>query len=177
MNKPASDYIYNFQKREKYATTIAWAIPSREAIDVITNFVGQETVLEIGAGLGYWAKLLQDKGVSIIPTDNKEIHWKHSKQSSYTKVIHAKHTDSIKKYKEATVLFLCWPPYDEPMAEESLRLFKGTRLIYIGENYGGCNATDDFFNLLEEQWLLFKEIYIKQWDGIHDYLSLYERKI
>ena len=167
----------HFQEREKYITTIGWAIPSDEAINEITNFVGQETILEIGAGLGYWAKLLQDKGVIVIPTDNKETHWKHSKHPLHTKVIRAKHTDAIKKYKEASVLFLCWPPYDKPMAEESLNLFKGRKVIYVGEEQEGCNATDGFFNLLEKEWSLIKNIRIEQWWGLHDYLALYERKI
>ena len=169
--------IDHFQEREKYTSTIAWAIPSNEAINEITNFVGQEIILEIGAGLGYWAKLLQDKGVIIIPTDNKETFWKHSKQLPYTKVIRARHITAIKKYKEASVLFLCWPPHNKPMAEESLNLFKGRKLIYIGEDQEGCNATDGFFSLLEKEWSLIKNIHIEQWWGLNDYLALYERKI
>ena len=50
------------QEREKYTANISWAIPSDEAISAISIFVGNETIIEIGAGLGYWAKLLQDKG-------------------------------------------------------------------------------------------------------------------
>lgn len=74
-------------------------------------------------------------------------------------------------------LFLCWPPYDEPMAYEALKAFKGQYLWYIGEDEGGCTAGDDFFQLLDSQWELIEtcpEFY--SWSGLHDELRLYRRK-
>lgn len=168
--------LSDFNKRSKYVNTIAWAIPDDNAIAQIASFVKNETILEIGAGLGYWAKLLQDKGVKIIPTDSKATSWKHNQLPAYTNVLRLTHKQAIKKFSDASALFLCWPPYDAPMATESLKAFKGNKLIYIGEGESGCNDDNEFFNLLSEQWDLQEEIPIKQWWGIHDGLFLYQRK-
>jgi uncharacterized UPF0146 family protein len=168
--------LSDFKKRDKYVNTIAWAIPDDNAIAQIASFVKEETILEIGAGLGYWAKLLQDKGVKIIPTDSKEMDWKHNQLPAYTDVICLSHKQVLKKYSDASVLFLYWPPYDSPMATESLSAFKGDKLIYIGEGEGGCNGDDRFFDMLSEYWLEKKVVVIPQWWGIHDRLFLYCRK-
>lgn len=171
----SKDLLANCHEREKYTQTIAWAIPDDNAISKICEFVREETILKIGAGLGYWAKLLRDKGVKIIPTDTKESNWKHNSNPSYLKIICENHVKAIEDFPESTVLFLAWPPYSDKMAEESLVLFKGSKLIYIGESMRGCNATDEFFDILLKEWELKEEIAIQQWDGLHDGLFLYKR--
>ena len=176
MMAPIKEMLSNFEARDKYIGTIAWAIPSDEAIKSIQEFVGGDTILEIGAGLGYWAMLLRQKGVNIIPTDNKEMSWKHSAVPTYIPIIKKRHLKALSCYHEASVLFLCWPPYDRPMAYESLNAFEGNKVIYIGEPKCGCNATDAFFDLLEEQWQLSECVHIPQWDYLHDSMFLYERR-
>ena len=49
----------------------SYSIPSEEALQAIAS-IG-EPMVEIGAGKGYWAKLLQEKGVDIVATDRSEI--------------------------------------------------------------------------------------------------------
>lgn len=60
--------------RKPFVYNYSWAIPSREAIKEIVCFVGTDKCLEIGAGRGLWAFLLQEAGVSIIATDNYSEH-------------------------------------------------------------------------------------------------------
>lgn len=47
---------------EKYA----WAIPDERALTILKSF---SPLIEIGSGKGYWAKLLQNRGVDIIGFD------------------------------------------------------------------------------------------------------------
>jgi hypothetical protein len=172
---PIKEMLSSFEERRKYTSTVAWAIPSDEAIKSIQTFAGGDTILEIGAGLGYWAMLLKEQGVNNIPTDNKEMCWKHSATPTYIPVIRKRHLKALSSYPEVPVLFLCWPPYNTPMADEALNAFKGNKVIYIGEDEGGCNADGNFFNLLEEKWKLNKCVFIPQWYGLHDRMFLYER--
>jgi len=167
--------IKDWSKRDEYVNKTAWAIPSKEAIQSISQFAGKETILEIGAGLGYWAMLIIKKGGKIIATDSKKSNWKHNANPPYVPIIKMNHKKALKTFTNASVLFLCWPPYDTPMAYESLEGFQGNKLIYIGEGDGGCNGTDEFFQLLNEHWKEIKTVNIKQWYGIHDRLFLYER--
>ena len=44
----------------------AWAIPDERALHILARF---SPLIELGAGRGYWARLLRDRGVDIIAFD------------------------------------------------------------------------------------------------------------
>ena len=73
-------------------------------------------------------------------------------------------------------LFLCWPPYDDPMASNCLKAYKGNTLIFIGESKGGCTANYEFFRMLVDEWEQIEDIYIPHWPTIYDSMSVYHRK-
>jgi hypothetical protein len=50
-------------------------------------------------------------------------------------------------------------------------------VVYIGEHWWGCTATDAFHRLLDNEWEKINEIAIPQWDGIHDRVFVYKRKL
>ena len=50
----------------------------------------------------------------------------------------------------ANCLILIWPPYNDPMAHEALIIFQKkanstSRIIYWGEEMGGCTTNDAFY--------------------------------
>ena len=71
---------------------------------------------------------------------------------------------------------MSWPPYDNPMAYESLKAFRGNKIIYIGEGSGGCTGCDKFHNELNNNWNAMGTVGIPSFDGIYDQLYLYGRK-
>lgn len=169
-----------FLQRGFFAQRFSWAIPSMLAIQEIAEFADGETILEIGAGMGLWARLLRDSGVKVVATDPYPGTSYSDPQREYVGVYTTveKLTDeqALVAYPDADVLMLCWPPYQDPMADYALRAFTGSRVVYIGEYLGGCNATDRFFYQLEE-WsaLQIRQILLPQWAGIHDSLYLCRR--
>ncbi len=70
-------------------------------------------------------------------------------------------------------LMLCWPPYDNSMAIEALRRYRGKTVIYVGEGNGGCTADDAFDEELSTKWTLVDELMIPQWRGLHDSVHVY----
>ena len=44
----------------------SWAIPDERALQILESFA---PLIEIGAGKGYWARLLRDRGVDILAFD------------------------------------------------------------------------------------------------------------
>lgn len=44
----------------------SWAVPDKRSLNILKNFA---PLVEIGSGLGYWAKLLQSEGVDVLPYD------------------------------------------------------------------------------------------------------------
>ena len=59
--------------RDRVCHWSAFAVPDREALALIRDFStsvnGEGRILELGAGTGYWARLLRNEGVKITPTD------------------------------------------------------------------------------------------------------------
>lgn len=49
-------------------------------------------------------------------------------------------------------------------------------MLLIGEGNGGCNADDELFQRLADEWEEIGDFSIPQWPGIHDYIALYRRK-
>lgn len=69
-----------------------------------------------------------------------------------------------------------WPYMDESISTRVISIFKGNKVIYVGEGEGGCTATKGFFRILEHDYNKVSTVDIPQWVGLHDYVSLWERK-
>lgn len=155
--------------RDKLVRKYAWAIPTPEALKAIAKY---PSIIEIGAGTGYWAYLLKKMGVDVICYDTSigdkppEYAW-HLIENGDERSI-GDHVDRA--------LFLCWPNYDSPMAANCLKIYKGDIVIYIGEGSGGCTGDDEFHDMLEKEWTEIENIKILKWFGIYDHLCIFRRK-
>lgn len=145
----------------------AWAIPNEEALQTIEKY---GPIVEIGAGGGYWAMLLRNRGVKVDAYDESP-HSNHWVRYGWSEVA----VGSYQKAATKKTLLLCWP-YMNDMAENCLWRFQGKTIIYIGEHEGGCCATDQFFEKLRRHFRQVDDVEIPQWPGIHDYLSVWRRK-
>jgi hypothetical protein len=171
-------FMINSQLRQKYVKKYSWAIPTREVIDTIYNATSGKSILEVGAGNGFWASLLTKRGSTIIPTDSFESHG-FTQDNTFMPIENLEAVQAIQAHPECEALMLVWPPYDTDMAEKALKAFKGSTVIYIGEGHGGCNANDAFFNELHKNWDELRtddDACVPNWDGIHDYLQVHQRK-
>ncbi|KKN50718.1 hypothetical protein LCGC14_0629790 [marine sediment metagenome] len=189
---PEEEYLTNLRRKDTFRTEYGWSVPTKKAIQKLKSFIGNEKVLEVGAGKGLWAKLMQDTGISITPTDlyaGQETPYLSGK--SFTEVQQMDASDAINRFSDHTVLFLNWPPYDSPMADEALKTFRGNKVIYVGEGSSGCTGDDCFHNQLGREWKMVDaacipedpysedwkrqdtKINIPQWEGIHDCIHFY----
>ena len=163
-------YIY----RSDFNSKFTYCIPTREVLFKIAQF---ENIIEIGAGCGYLAFLLNKHfECDIIATDildplnNK---WTNKKEP-WTNIEILSGVDAVKKYPKSTLL-TCWPPYNDSLAFDALTAYKGKNLIYIGEDEGGCTGCDNFHNLLSTDWKRIECIRIPNWKTIHDAVFIYKR--
>lgn len=167
--------IKAYGRRKIFIEKYSWAVPSYDAITTIANFVKDDVILEIGSGSGLWASLLRAEGTHIYPTDKQESCWQHE-HGKFCHVERLTASQAIKKYNEdCNALMMVWPPYNKRMAYYALSAFKGNKVIYIGEGYGGCTGCDKFHQLLAKEWELKQEVNIPQWYDIHDGVYLYDR--
>jgi hypothetical protein len=168
-------YIKEFLLKQLFIKYFSFAIPSLDSIFKIKDFVNTDQILEIGAGNGLWAGLLTFVGCDIIATDNWSKNWKTG-SVKYIDVENLDENQAIEKYHTANVLFLCWPPTDG-MAYNSIKLFKGGKLIYIGERVNDTvTGGAAFHQMLSNDWTESLYIKIPTWRGGEDAIYLYTRK-
>lgn len=142
----------------------SWAIPSPEALGFILATLDGRSVVEVGAGNGYWAWMLAQSGVAVNaydlhPVGSEHTWFGHREVEKFSDYFgEYEHTEfypveqagseAVKRPENASrVLFLCWPTMD-PWAAECVANFQGDTIIYIGEGPGGCTADSQFFWLV-----------------------------
>ena len=170
-------YKSPFEDRSKWCKKYSWAVPSMEALDRIAAL---GPIIEIGAGTGYWAYLLRELGVDVKAFDvappgavNVKNGW-HDGAETWTKVCRGGPERAA--YEAHRTLFLCWPPYDTPMAYHALKCYRGNTLVYIGEDSYGCTGDEAFHDLLYREW--DREWFsIPSYESIHDGMQICTRKI
>ena len=135
-------------------------IPSSH-VDEIANFSSKSTIVELGAGTGYLAYLLRQRGVTVraldcSPTQMDPLVNTNRKQKVETNKYHGAtpsfslvergQLESFKRVfrelrqkKQTCTLLLSYPPPDSEMGFHALKAFVdmgGTKFVYIGEFQG-----------------------------------------
>jgi hypothetical protein len=154
----------------------AFGVPNDAALDAIAC---HGPIVELGAGTGYWAYLLRQRGVDIVAYDaappglTPNVHYFEPRTWADVVLggieVLAAHADRA--------LFLCWPGYRDPFAYQALTAYSGTTLLYVGEPRGGHTADDAFFDRLASDWQLVQRVSIPRWRGTRDDLTIYQRAI
>lgn len=148
-------------------------MPAPATVDfIISHLKEPRKLIEIGAGLGYWASIFEQHGVPVTCYD--DLSWKSS-QGDRWHSIKVGGPKWAALYPEHT-LFLCWPPYGESMAMDALNAYKGNQLVYIGEGESGCTGNDEFHAMLDKEWVETAYRSNPAFYGINDRVFIYERK-
>lgn len=125
-----------FDPRDYWASVV----PDDNALNVIEQHTSG-VVVELGAGRGYWAWLLQQRGaVKVFASDISP------PKKTFTKV------DPIPAHlvqpKPDDTLFICAPSYGDTWPYEAAKAFLGETIIYVGEGSGGCDAEEFFHSVI-----------------------------
>ena len=120
-------YEYDNSRVDWYHNNFGWAVPNEPAIQAIANFVGDETLLEVGAGYGLWGMLLRSIQCKVVITD--KMVYKHQ----YTAIEMEDGLTAVSKHPECTVLMTIWPHPADHWIDETLSAFTGNKFILVGE--------------------------------------------
>lgn len=144
--------------------TYAYAIPSPETVSWLSQFCDGRSVVELGAGRGYWASQLSNAGVQVEayelepPDQTDNVSFPQAKGLDDIWYPVANLDEQALADRGNSVLFLCWPPgWGDTMASDALEAFErsgGNRLVFIGESKGGKTGDDAFFDALADRWTL-----------------------
>ena len=128
--------------------TFGWAaLPNENIWTHILSFLRENIILEIFAGNGFWASVFKSRlpyTSNWILTDSYE--W--TINDTFVPVEKMLAVDAIAKYP-SDVLIMIWPPY-ETTAYEALRLFTGSKLMFVGCIHS-C-ADSQFYCELKQNW-------------------------
>lgn len=192
VDKWNNEHFFNtYSVRSAYTKTFSFPLITKEVISEIVGAVkdvahvggGVPTVLELCCGSGYLGSLLKENGLNVICTDNNA--WKNGRgeffQKPYTDIEEIDALEAIEKYKDIIdVILLSWPEYESELAARVLEkcLQYNISMIYIGENWGGCTADDEFFDIIADKCNIniISRSYIP-FSGIHDDIYLITNKL
>lgn len=132
-----------------------WPMMEITWIHQLAQFIGHQTVLEVGAGSGHLSVFLKQFGVNIVATDMNP-------KNKFVEKLSA--VDAVRKY-EKDILLCSWPEYNSEFLTDAIRHVTVHKVIYLGEREGGCTGSSSFFDLFSEEMCI----------DIPNYESIYDR--
>jgi hypothetical protein len=178
----------------------AFAVPCEEGLACIARYA---PIVEMGAGNGYWARCLRDRGVDVVAYDEMGDQWRtyfHPAvlEEAESRLPSGSRLKVVKPAEDGTeprlwtevlrggperltehpdrTLVLCWPDPWSGMDQASVRAYRGDHLVYVGERGRGGPGSDGFRRLLRAQWREVERVPLPQWDRCDDQLTVYERR-
>ena len=186
--------------RQRLVRRYAYGIPNDGALDVIAE-VSQAGVVELGAGTGYWARLLHDRGVDVVAYDrwppgsganrfvDDDVEWFPVRVGG---------SQTVSDHADRTLL-LVWPTWNETWPADAVAEFHaagGTTLVFVGEGPGGLTGDSVLHAHLGAHecvacslgvvdvpcvcnvtvlWRAVRRVAIPQWEDADDACIVYER--
>lgn len=167
----------------------SWAIPDPAACAYVAGQAGPGGIVEIGAGTGYWAWQLTQRGVSVAAYDiappdradnlyhgalNPDADPATTGRVPLFYPVEPGGPQMAARYSDRTLL-LCWPPRNDPMAADALAAYAGPRMVLIGQPEVCGN--DAFDRALAAGWEQVDTCPIVNWWLVRDQIAVYERLI
>jgi hypothetical protein len=168
-------------------------IPTDEAVDTLSEL---QPILEVGAGSGYWAYVLENAGVDIVATDPYPVDVSREYLSGECETISRSGPRSVEleggapklpwteiKIADHTVIqecsgktvMSCHPPADSDWNKEMLDLIdSGQQFVFVGGWYPSPDATPFFFDELKE-WELLDMFPVYDWRTMHAHGYVFQK--
>lgn len=189
------------EHRDAAVAEFGFAIPTEEALACIQRW-SPNGVVDLGAGVGYWAHLLTGRGVDVLaydldPPPSARNTW-HAGRQPWHRVEQGA-ADRAAAHVERTLL-IGWPTRNEVWPADAIEQYAnhgGSILAYVGEPAGGHTGDDRFHAMLggletcmpctygvtnapcicsvPRLWMLTEEVELPCWDGCSDQLCIYRR--
>lgn len=151
-------------------------IVSGEALSEVVSHLEGRPVLEVGAGGGYLAHLLEGQGVDILATDLGDRPYM-PEPKVWTEVQTLDGVSAVRDHPHRVVL-ISWPDdfnQESGWSDQVLEATQAEMIIYLGEGLGECTGSDRFHHLLADKWRTVKRVDLPRWPDMRDDLSIWRR--
>jgi hypothetical protein len=164
-------------------------VPTEEALQCLVRYA---PVVEIGAGTGYWARCLRERGADVLAYDEMGEEWRtwfrptvlegveelmvrpdpeRTEPLLWTEVV--KGGPEVLRLHADRTLLLCWPGPWSAFDETALRAHSGDHVAFVGDSDSGSGR---FSRLLRRSWIAVDEAPVARWPTAEDGLVVYRRK-
>lgn len=146
LSTPFMETMEKFKIKDDYQYTGNYVVITLPLIQSLYNLFKDKKVVEVMSGTGLLAYHLRNYGLNnLIATDNNS--WGLlGEKPPITPIIQIDAVEAVKANKDADIILMCWPPFDNNIAEKVLdAMVTGQTLICCGERYG-CTGTTKFWN-------------------------------
>jgi hypothetical protein len=174
--------------RPVLVTTYSYAVPTDVVLD---RLAARGDVVEIGAGGGYWARCVHERGAAVTAFDRVlpvEQVRPGGRIFQHHPVGVGGPIEALAAAPDARTLLLCWPPgvvnRDEtaagakpifsPMGNEALDRFRGDRLVFVGDRIPSFGSPH-FFDRLDSEWILEDRLLLPNLGTWRDSAFFYRR--
>lgn len=163
--------VWEVVHQQRLVARYADAIPCNEALEALAAL---GPLVEVGAGGGYWARLLRDRGGDVVAFDNGS--WTSKTIGCWT-AVQAGGVDALERYRDRA-LFVCWPPRPYGFMPDLLDAApSNTTLALITDGPSTVlHASDPMYNRLTSDWTMTDEIAIPRWPARFDRLMVWNRR-
>ena len=161
----------HLDERPALVQRFSWALPTDRALSAIARY---GPIVEMGAGGGYWAYLMRERGIDVLAYDRERPHDENYFARHLWTRIEPGTPNTLRRHPDRS-LFLCWPPNKSAMATNCLKAWSGRHLIHVGE-WRISTGSPGFHDRLEAGFELVDKVSIPQWEGMYDMLTVWRRK-
>lgn len=180
--------------RDSFTSHYAWAIPAPATISWLVEAIDGRPVVELGAGLGYWAWQLSQQGVAVraydltprpggaptaLPDGAPTEPWPMREGDTaaghpgWFEVQPGSVEVLQERWTREAVLLLCWPPCNA-MPAQAVADFGGDTVVHVGEGRGGCTGAADLYDQFAS-WPSVRQGPLMRWHLINDQLEVRRR--
>ena len=158
----------DFWREHRLLARYAHAVPSLGALDALRQL---EPLLEIGAGAGYWARLLRDRGTDIVAVDPCPVQFNSwvQRAEAWTTVERAGN-EAVRWHPDRAV-FVCWPARPGGFMRQILADGAGRTIALITDALP--SRYDDLHDQLTAGWLQSRRVALPTWPYRGDHLSIW----
>ncbi|MEO7557063.1 MAG: methyltransferase domain-containing protein [Acidimicrobiales bacterium] len=187
--------------RDRLVRRYAYGIPGPDALEAIAA-ASPGGVVELGAGTGYWARLLHERGVDVVAYDPNPTA--DGANPSFDPApawfpVRVGNANDVVRHPTRTLL-LVWPTWDQSWPGDAAAIHHaagGASLVFVGDGPGGLTGDSVLHALLgeygsclacglgvvdapclcavDELWHLVRRVPVARWAGGSDACCVYER--
>lgn len=166
------------QIRTHLTRKYAFGVPGAEALECLARYA---PIVEMGAGIGYWARCLRERGVDVVAYDEMGDSWRawfrkapeRGEPVLWTEVRQGR-PEVLAQHADRTLL-LCWPDPWSGFDARSLLAYRGKRLALVGEPSEAGPGSEAFRELLARDWRPIDQAPVPRWHRSDDHLVVYGR--